>query len=197
MKIFFAKLKSFSKNEIVCMGAMLISLMYGMYYLDIRNPLEYSLSEIGRYNYGLFLVWSITSGLAIYLNVHRLYERIGFNSKWGKSLLYLGLFFLVLTFSNMAKEPVILYWIHVATAILFAVLSFASIALGLLYMFKKDKRYRILTIIFFSLILVDIVLLAIFTQMALYEFIPLMLGYVVMFFTNFTDAFKVKTLAKH
>ncbi|NCA66536.1 MAG: hypothetical protein EOM87_00580 [Clostridia bacterium] len=191
MKEFFKRLKAFSKNELVCAVAMLVALMYGMFYLDIKNPLQFSLSEIGRYNYPLFLVWSITSGLAIFLNVNRLYDRIGFKSKQGNWLLYSGMFFLVLTFCNMSKDPIIFYWIHVATAILFAVLSFGSIALGLIHMFNKNIRYKILTIIFFSLVFIDIILLAIFKQMALYEFIPLMLGYVVMFFTNFTESFKV------
>ena len=191
MKAFWNKIIKITKNEIVCLFAMLAALMYGMYYMDILNPLQYSLSEIGRYNTALFIVWSVLSGLAIYLNVHRMYDRIGFQSKLGKGLLYSGLFFLVLTFANMSREPV-WYWIHVGTAILFSILCFASIALGLLYMFKKDIRYRVLSIIFFTLCFVDIVLLAVFKQMALYEFIPLMLGYIVMFFVNYTKTFEIK-----
>lgn len=190
MKKFLPAMKKFAENELVCMGAMLAALMYGMYYLDLMNPLQYSLSEIGRHNIPLFIVWSVLSGLAIFLNVNRMYRITAFKSKLGKALLYSGLFFLVLTFCNMSRKPV-LYWIHVATAILFSILCFASIALGLINMFKRNKKYRILTIIFFSLVFVDVIFLAVFTQMALYEFIPLTLGYVVMFFTNFTKAFRV------
>lgn len=190
MKAVWDKLVRFSKNEVLCLTVMLAALMYGMYYMDILNPLQYSLSEIGRHNTALFVVWCVSSGLAILLNVNRMYDRIGYTAKAGRVLLYIGLFFLVLTFANMSKVPV-WYWLHVSTAILFSVLCFASIALGLVYMFKKDKKYRLLAIIFFALCFVDIVLLAVFKQMALYEFIPLMLGYIVMFLINFTKTFEI------
>lgn len=183
-------LNKIRKNELVCLLSMLAALMYGMYYMDIMNPLAYSLSEIGRHNTALFVVWAVLSGLALFFNVNRAYDRLQYKSKLGSALLYTGLGFLVLTFLNMSREPVF-YWIHVATAILFSVLGFGSIVLPLLYMFKKNKKYRIMTIIFFSLVFVDIVLLAVFTQMALYEFIPLMLGYIVLFLINFTETFHV------
>lgn len=189
---FWSQVKKVCQNELVCLGSMIIALMYGMYYLDIRNPLQYSLSEIGRFNHGLFIVWSVLSGIALLLNVTRLYARVGYKGKLGPICLYVALGFLVLTFANMRKDPAFLYWIHVGTAIVFALVGFASIAIGLLFMWKKDKRFKILTIILFSLILIDIVFLIIYTQMALFEFIPLLLGYVVMFFTNFTDSFKVE-----
>lgn len=195
MKKFLNNVKKLSENELVCFASMLIAMIYGMYYLDIRNPLEFSLSEIGRFNHALFIVWSLTSGLALLLNIPRFYKRIGYSSKTGKGLLYGGLAALVLTFLNMSRDPV-LYWIHVATALVFALLSFVSVAMGLIFISKKDKRYRIITIIFFSLILIDVVFLAIYKQMALYEFIPLILCFVVLFFTNFTDSFKVELKAK-
>lgn len=192
MKNFLKKLNDFSRNEIVCMVALVASLIYAMYYIDIENPLKYSLSEIGRSNWALFIVWSLLSGIAILLNVHRLYERTGYSAKLGKAFLYSGLVFLVMTFLNMSKDPMYWYYIHVATAILFAVLAFASIALCLLYMSKKMKAYLYVTIILFALLLVDIVLLAIYKQMALFESIPLVLCYVVLFFTNFTETFNPK-----
>jgi hypothetical protein len=189
MKKFLKKLNDFSRNEIVCMVALVTSLIYAMYYIDIQNPLQYSLSEIGRSNWALFIVWSLLSGIAILLNVHRLYERTGYSAKIGKAFLYSGLIFLVLTFLNMSKDPMYWYYIHVATAILFAVLAFASISLCLLYMAKKIKAYLYITVILFALILVDIVFLIIYKQMALFESIPLVLCYVILFFTNFTETF--------
>jgi len=178
------------KNEVVCLMALIASLMYGMFYMDIMDPLAYSLSEIGRHNIPLFIVWAVLSGVALFLNVNRVYDRLNFKSKFGSALLYSGLGFLVLTFLNMSREPVF-YWIHVGTAILFSILCFASIVLPLLHMFKKDKKYRVLSIIFYSLVLIDIVFLAIYKQMALYEFIPMMLGYIVMFLINYTETFNV------
>lgn len=192
MKKFWQKVLVVSRNEIVCMVALLASLIYAMYYIDIENPLQYSLSEIGRSNWALFIVWSLLSGFAILLNVHRLYQRTGYTVGLGKIFLYSGLAFLVCTFLNMSKDPIIFYYIHVATAILFAVLSFASIMLCLLFMSKKSKAYLIVTSILSVLMLVDIVFLAIYKQMALFESIPLILCYVVLFFTNFTDTFKVQ-----
>lgn len=192
MKNIINKILKFTRNEIVCMTALLVSLIYAMFYIDILNPLKYSLSEIGRYNSALFIVWCILSGVAILLNVHRLYQRVCYTAKLGKGFLYSGLLFLIATFLNMSKDPIIFYWIHVATAILFSVLSFASIALALINMSKKNKNYLILTAILFFLILVDIVFLIIYKQMALFESIPLVLCYVALFFTNFTDTFKVK-----
>lgn len=192
MKNIINKILKFTRNEIVCMTALLVSLIYAMFYIDILNPLKFSLSEIGRYNSALFIVWCVLSGVAILLNVHRLYERVGYTAKLGKGFLYSGLLFLIATFLNMSKDPIIFYWIHVATAILFSVLSFASIALALINMSKKNKNYLILTAILFFLILVDIVFLIIYKQMALFESIPLVLCYIVLFFTNFTDTFKIK-----
>lgn len=191
MKKFWGKVLVFTRKEIVCMVALLASLIYAMYYIDIKNPLQFSLSEIGRYNWPLFIVWCLLSGIAVLLNVHRLYQRTGYSAGLGKIFLYSGLIFLVCTFLNMSKDPIIFYYIHVATAILFAVLSFASIALCLLYMAKKSKAYLILTVILFSLILIDLIFLVIYKQMALFESIPLVLCYVVLFFTNFTDTFKI------
>lgn len=192
MKELWAKISKFARNEIVCMTALAASLIYAMYYIDILDPLKYSLSEIGRSNHLLFIVWCVLSGIAILLNVHRLYERTGYSAKLGKIFLYSGLIFLVATFLNMSKDPMFFYWIHVGTAILFSVLSFGSIALCLVYMFKRNKAFMILTTILFSLLLVDVIFLAIFKQMALFESIPLVLCYVALFFTNFTDTFKVK-----
>lgn len=194
MKKFLKKLNDFSRNEIVCMFALVASLTYAMYYIDIKNPLQYSLSEIGRSNWALFIIWCLMSGIALLLNVHRLYARTGYTAKLGKAFLYSGLAFLVMTFLNMSKNPMYWYYIHVATAILFAVLSFASIALCLLYMSKKMKAYLCVTVILFALLLVDIVLLAIYKQMALFESIPLVLCYIVLFFTNFTQTFDPKEI---
>ena len=192
MKKFVEVFDKVRKNEIVCLCSLIAALMYGMFYLDIMNPLEYSLSEIGRFNSTLFIIWCLVSGFALFFNVNRLYERLNYKSKAGSTLLYTGLFFLVLTFLNMKKIPEIWYWIHVSTAILFSILCFASIVFPLLYMFKKNVKYRILSSIFFALVAADIILLAIFKQMALYEFIPLILGYIVMFLINYTDTFKIK-----
>jgi uncharacterized membrane protein len=58
-------------------------------------------------------------------------------------------------------------------------------------MYKKNLKYRVITSIYFAIVAVDIVLLAIFKQMALFEFIPLTFGYFVMFFTNYTEAFAI------
>lgn len=192
MKNLWKKVSKFASNEIVCMTALATSLIYAMYYIDIQDPLKYSLSEIGRSNWFLFIVWSVLSGIALLLNVHRLYERTGYSTKLGKAFLYLGLVFLVATFLNMSKDPMFFYWIHVATAILFAVFSFVSIALCLIYMFKKNMAYLILTTILFLLLFVDIVFLAIYKQMALFESIPLILCYIALFYTNFTDTFKIE-----
>ncbi|MDD4316149.1 MAG: hypothetical protein PHC84_03185 [Clostridia bacterium] len=192
MKKFLKKLNDFSRNEIVCMLALVASLSYAMYYIDIEDPLKYSLSEIGRSNWALFIVWSLLSGVAILLNVHRLYERTGYSAKLGKAFLYSGLAFLVLTFLNMSKNPMYWYYIHVATAILFAVLSFGSIALCLVYMSNRLKAYLYVTVILFALLLIDIIFLIIYKQMALFESIPLVLCYIVLFFTNFTQTFDPK-----
>lgn len=192
MQKIWNKILVITRNELVCMGAIIASLVYAMYYIDVMNPLQYSLSEIGRHNYFLFILWCLFSGIATLLNVHRLYARTGYTAKLGKWFLYSGMIFLVFTFLNMSKDPIIFYWIHVATAILFAVLSFASIALCLIYMSKRSKPYLIATIVLFSLIFIDIIFLAIYKQMALFESIPLVLSYIVLFFTNFTDSFKVK-----
>lgn len=194
MKKLWDKVLVISRNEIVCMFALISSLVYAMYYIDIMNPLEYSLSEIGRYNGGLFILWCLLSGFAILLNVHRLYERTGYSAGIGKWFLYSGLFFLVATFVNMSKDPIIFYWIHVATAIFFAVLSFGSIALCFIFMSKKSKPYKYLMIILFSLLFIDIIFLAIYKQMALFESIPLVLCYIALFFCNFTETFAVKVL---
>lgn len=196
MKEFFTKrVRAFFRNEIVCMAALLASLIYAMYYIDIENPLKYSLSEIGRSNWALFIVWCVLSGLALLLNVYRLYERTGYTGRLGKILLYSGLIFLVLTFLNMSKDPMYWYYIHVATAILFSVLSFFSIAFCLVSMSKRMKAYLYATSVFFALLLVDIVFLIIYKQMALFESIPLVLCYTVLFFTNFTDTFKPPALS--
>lgn len=173
------------------MLSLLISLIYAMYYIDIMNPLQYSLSEIGRSNHLLFIVWCILSGIALLLNVHRLYSRTRYTARLGRAFLYSGLAFLFFTFINMSKDPIIFYHIHVITAILFAVLSFASVSLCLIHMSKKMKSYLVLTIIFFIFIFIDIIFLIIYKQMALFESIPLVLCYTVLFFTNFTDYFKV------
>jgi hypothetical protein len=190
MKEVLKRLKKFSQNDVVCLAALIAALAYDMFYLDLMNPLKYSLSEIGRQTPALFVVWSVVSGLALFLNVRRFYARTGSASKVGKICLYSGLVFLVLTFCNLSHDPV-LYWIHVGTAVLFAVLGFLSVAIGLLKLFKKSLKYRILTIIFLALIFADLIFLVIFKQMALYEFIPLILGFTVLFFTNFTDFFNL------
>lgn len=196
MKIVCQKLNKFFKNEIVCMVVLLASLIYAMYYIDIQNPLKYSLSEIGRSNWALFIIWCVLSGTALLLNIHKLYERTNFNhkwTKWGKVFLYSGLFFLLLTFLNMSKDPMYWYYIHVATAILFSVLVFFSLLFCLLHMAQKLKTYRNLTIILIAILFVDIIFLIIYKQMALFESIPLILCYAVLFFTNFTQTFNPVT----
>lgn len=194
MKAILDKCKAFFSHEVVCMTALVIALAYGFYYLDILDPTQYSLSEIGRHNTALFVVWSVTTGAALILGMHRFYKRIHYFPKAGYITLYVGMACLVATFCNMSREPVA-YAFHVATALIFALCAFVSLAIGLLYMMKRNKRYRVLGILFFALILVDVILLAIYTQMALYEFIPCILAYTVFFFTNHTEFFKLDTPA--
>lgn len=185
----FYRLKKFGTSELVCLAALIAGLTYGMYYLDIQNPFKFSLSEIGRTNHALFIVWSLFSGFALLLNVPRLYKRTNYKSKLGAWCLALGLLCLVATFCNMSKEP-LPYAFHVGTALVFALLCFVSIVLPLLSMLKKkDKRYIILCSIYFALMLADVILLAVFKQMAFYEFAALILSYFVLFFTNFTKVF--------
>lgn len=191
MEKFLERLKKFSEHELVCFGTLLIALLYGMFYLDIRNPLEFSLSEIGRYNPPLFILWSVVTGLGLFFNIFRFYRRIDYKAKLGRICLFLGLFFLVLTFCNLSREPV-WYWIHVATAILFAVLAFAALALGLLSQFRKSKKYTVLTCILCGLMLADVLYIIIGgSHNALNEFIPVILAFVTLAFTNFTDFFKL------
>lgn len=194
MKTFLEKLKRLAKNELVCLSSIIVSLIYSVYYMGLRNPLEYSLSEIGRTYTALFIVWSLLVATAFFLNVNRLYERTGFKSKLGKGLMYAGLIFLVLTFVNMKKDPIIFYHIHVVTAILFSVLSFASAAICLVSVAKKSKVYLITTIVLFSIVFIDIIFLIIYKQMALFESVPLISTYIVLIFTNFTSTFKLNKL---
>ncbi len=192
MRKILRKINMFAKHEIVCMLSLLASLIYAVYYIDIQDPLKYSLSEIGRSNWMLFIVWCILSGVALLLNVNKLYERTrhtNFNQRLPKICLYSGLGFLVLTFLNMSKEPMFWYYIHVVTAILFAVLTFYSIISCLIYMAKRQKPYLYLTAIVLLIVFIDIVFLIIYKQMALFESIPLILCYIVLFFTNFTQTF--------
>lgn len=192
MRKILRKINMFAKHEIVCMLSLLASLIYAVYYIDIQDPLKYSLSEIGRSNWMLFIVWCILSGVALLLNVNKLYERTrhtNFNQRLPKICLYSGLGFLVLTFLNMSKEPMFWYYIHVVTAILFAVLTFYSIISCLIYMAKRQKPYLYLTAIVLIIVFIDIVFLIIYKQMALFESIPLILCYIVLFFTNFTQTF--------
>lgn len=192
-----ATCKAFFSHELVCMGALILGISYGFYYMDILNPLQNSLSAIGRSNHPLFILWCATSSFALALGMHRFYKRIDLPKKWAKIGLiiqYVGILFIIATFCNMKpeEESYVAYLIHCITAVMFAVCAFASLCIGLFYMFPKQLKYRVIVYLVAGLMLVDIIFLIIYEQMALYEFIPCILVYIVFFFTNHTKYYEVE-----
>ncbi|MDR0854918.1 MAG: hypothetical protein LBN25_00950 [Christensenellaceae bacterium] len=179
----------FCRHEITCIFTLIVALTYDMFYLDIYNPLQYSLSAMGRLNIPLFIIWSFVTGIALTLNILRMYDRIGYKKKLARICLLVGMLCLIATFSNMSDEP-IPYTFHVISAAIFAGLTFLSMALALLTVVKKSKKMLVLVAIFFALMLTDVVFLAIYKQMGLFETAPLIVGVIVLFFTNYTKFFE-------
>lgn len=193
MKKAFLAIQKFCRLEVVCLIFLIAAVVYDMYYIDIQNPLTTSLSDMGRYNHGLFIVWGALSGIALVLNMNMLYRKVGVKTKIGYVFLGISVTLLTITCFTMRKEseqdPIFL--LHFYSSILFAVFAFFALMRGLIPAWVKGRQYQVLTVILLALLLADMICLGIFKQMGLFEFIPLMLAFVVFFFTNYTKTFDI------
>ena len=178
------------QSEVICSLLLLTSLIFALDFMYKDNPIDYSLSQIGRLFWRDYLLWGLFTGLAILFNVNRLYNRTGYSSKIGKFLLHLSLIMLFFTVINITLEP-ILYYTHVVTSIAFAVLSFAPIMMCLVSTSFKSFRYFILTFLLLIMAVIDVYYITIYSHMALFQTIPLVACYIVLFLCNFTQSFKL------
>ncbi|MCL2630082.1 MAG: hypothetical protein FWD49_00995 [Firmicutes bacterium] len=186
------KLKQIFNSELLSLSTLIAGLTYGMFYLDIENPFKVSLSQMGRSNHALFAVWCLLSGLALLVNIPYFYKRTQCKSRLGLGFLVAGLVCLIITGSVMGEAPAP-YYTHMVTSILFAIFCFFALLFPIFKMLlKRDKRYIILSVIYFTLMLANIILISIFKQMAFYEFVALILTYFYLFFVNFTRVFDIK-----
>jgi len=150
---------------------------------------RYPLSKIGYANRGIFALWGIATGMAVYLNMKLLASRLQFKNRIFESLLVVGCLMTLVTVTIMGygriERP-----IHVASAMGFGI--FNIVCVMWLMILKARRKNKSLTAVYITLIMICAVIF-IFTsaQMgwftALTQVLVINVCLVIMFISNFIE----------
>ncbi len=174
--------------------SLLCSAILSFIIMSLGNPFDNSLSSIGRRFYALYIVWSIMTGIAIFLNLLRLHKRTRFKLKYDLWLIILGvLSFIVNVFSLYYFEDDFYFTIHLFSGFGAAAFIGTSILLCTLYGGCVKKGYLIMGIITLLTLLADFmwIIMIDFTAVLL-EIIPILAFYLIFIVTDNIPYFKVK-----
>ncbi|KAH7822748.1 uncharacterized protein MONOS_14900 [Monocercomonoides exilis] len=189
----YQKFKEFSwriaQNEVLCMAFYVGALMYDMYYIDLQNPAKNSLSSLGRKKYYLFVIYWTLTGVSLYLNVQRLFVRLGYTSDVGHKMLYTSLL-MIFPMVIIISPKRIWHIIHIVLAVGLAVIMYVSLYLAVLTA-RRYRHFRYLQIGLTIATAIDVYHLLVYRQMALYAFIAILMAFLVCCFTNYTTKYTI------
>lgn len=190
---FFVKL---AKNKYFCMFWHLFAVIFVTWYGTFPNwasdvTFQATASQIGLDFPWHFKMWGIFSAFSLLLNITYMFRRYDYRSKLARWLMYIGCFCIMITINIPSTEIMSLQLVaHWSTALLFAVLNAASIAMFLLHNLKKSKKVLATFIMFAAMCALMIILLIAFGKNGAIESIPIWGAYLVLFLMNYTNAYE-------
>ncbi len=190
------KILCLAENKYFCMFWNIFAVVYITWYGAFPNWASNKLfvataSQIGLDYPWHFRMWGIFSAIAIMLNISYMYRRYGVKSKAGKILMYIGCACIMVTITVPSTEIMSLQLVvHWSSALLFAAFNAASIAVFLLKMRKRSKKFILTFAVFIFMLALMIILLIIFGKNGAIESIPYWGTYIILFLSNYTGLYK-------
>ena len=129
-------------NRKLCMGVLLMALLYNVIFGCVRNPVgeHNTISWIGYDHPFGFLVWGGLTAAAFFLNIASLYRRYHYRGKIGMLALHTApMIAMTVLFINDWGWAHVLHWIG---ALGFIVLHGSALLLFFLHNFQKHISYR-------------------------------------------------------
>jgi len=128
-------------KTLLCGASVITSIVISVIMISLgENPQTDALSRIGYVNRGLFFVWGVTTGLAVYLNLKILSKRLQFKSKIFDIALILGCSMSIVAVTVMGYSPANRA-IHIISSGIFGVVCVACVlTLMIVKAIKKNKR---------------------------------------------------------
>ncbi|MFR5876722.1 MAG: hypothetical protein ACLUFN_09565 [Eubacterium sp.] len=163
-----------------------IAFIYTVWYMHFGVPYLNSgaLSKIGLYHHTYFVIWGFLTFLALCYNTVLAYTR------YTKSRVYIPLLvfsavgmLLTLSFDfDFSKKPD--YYFHCAGSLAFSVLMGITIFVLFALCYKKDKIFKVFSVITAVILIADLVCLIIYKETALIETLPVFAGYIMLCIVN-------------
>ncbi|HIT52757.1 MAG TPA: hypothetical protein IAD07_02325 [Candidatus Fimivicinus intestinavium] len=178
-------------NRKLCMGVLLMALLYNVIFGCVRNPLgeDNTISWIGYDHPFGFLVWGGLTAAAFFLNIAYLYRRYHYRGKIGMVALYTApMMAMTVIFINDWGWEHVLHWIG---AIGFIALNGAALLLFFLHNFKKHISYRLTAFGVAGMLLAMLIILLTVGKSGLLELIPMWIAMALLFLVNFTNLYPV------
>lgn len=160
--------------------------IYTIWYMHFGVPYLNSgaLSKIGLRHPILFAVWGVLTIFALGYNIAIAYHRYTGSRLYilplGVAALGMALT-LIFDFDYDIKPD---YYLHCAGSLLFSVVMGITVFILFATRYKKERIFKILTILSGAILAVDLILLLIYKETGLIEAIPILSGYVMLAIAN-------------
>ncbi len=134
------------RNRTIVMSGLLLTLIMTAIYGTLENPFKYTLSNIGNFfTYReVFIAWSIVAGVAIQTACVSLFRLENFKQRRSFTFVIYASVFMVLTAIIPALKDTFPFWhfVHVLTAIFYALFLILGLQPFLHYVSKGNPRLR-------------------------------------------------------
>jgi len=207
-KILFAE-KITKATTVFCMINLIAGFGFITWYGFLSFPEQFGniLTDVTASMLGLrypwqFKVWGILASLSIFTNTLYMYRKNNYKGKTGVIVTSLGCASIFATI-NVPSAGLDLVMTarclsHWATALIFAFLGAAGVIIFLLHKSKqKDKKYIFATVFFSVVLVLMLILLATVGKSAFIENLPMWVAYALLFVINFTSFFDNKNSDKN
>lgn len=197
-KILFAD-KITKSTTIFCMINLVAGFAFVTWYGFLNFPEQFGniLTDVTASMLGLrypwhFKIWGILASLSIFTNTLYMYRKNNYKGKTGVIVTSLGCASIFVTI-NVPSAGLELTMTarclsHWATALIFAFLGAAGVIIFLLHKSKqKEKKYIFATVFFSAVLILMVILLVTVGKSAFIENLPMWVAYALLFIINFTS----------
>jgi len=180
---------------IACSLSIVLSIVFSSIMIGRgQSPRTLAFSQIGNENQALFILWGITTSLAVYLNLKLLRRRLKYNNKAFEILLAIGCSMAIVTTCVVGSETVRRV-IHIGSAMAFGLLCVACVVwLMVIKYWRKNKKATTiyLTAIALSALILIFSTISVGWFTAYTQILITNVSLIIMFFSNFVEKWTVE-----
>ena len=130
--------------KILIFLALLSVCAYTAWFGTIKDPVEYTISRIGNY-FDLragFILWGAITGLLLTRCISYIYKTAGCKDDWSEKFLNISYVLLILTVivPDIKETMLILFYVHITSAFLFACSLLLSVAFFIRHLYYEKRN---------------------------------------------------------